>query len=71
MWKFGDNFLLMVLVRERSMFCHCKSSVGIQVVYLDPADIKTGSALLLGRTEFVPRMIYTETSQFTSEGRPH
>lgn len=71
MWKFWDNFLLMVLVRKRSMFCNCKSSVEIQVVYLDPADMKTGSALLLSGMEFVPRMIYTETSQFTSEGRPH
>lgn len=70
MWKFWDNFLLTGLVRERRVFCHCRPSVEIQVVYLDPADIKTGSALPLGGTEFVPRKIDTETSQFTSEGRP-
>lgn len=71
MWKLLDNFLLTVLVRERSVPCRCRPSVEIQVVYLDPADIKTGSALLLGRTEFIPRKICTETSQFTGEGRPH
>lgn len=65
MWKFRDKFLLMVLVRERSMPCHCRPSVEIQVVYVDPADMRTGSALLLGRTEFVPRKSSTETSQFT------
>lgn len=71
MWKFRDKFLLMVLVRERSMPYHCRPSAEIQVVCLDPADMKRGAALLLGRTEFVPRKSATETSQFTREGRPH